>query len=186
MYLWRSPWKTRQLKAWIVISSKPLLPIKEGHGDKEAFAAGRQQTDKNQGLQCLQCTAPPVSSCQNLLGSINCVRCFQLTGSPVMTLRRGDLMAGCESRVAGDVKEQGGGTHLEKGHRVSRSVFRGKQWVGSVLGNFIWMQILVPCMQISKSRASPFAGVKHKRSIQEANRVKHKPITRRKENGIPC
>lgn len=85
-----------------------------------------------------------------------------------MTLRQG-IGRRLRSRVAGDVKEQGGGTHLEKGHRVSRSIFRGKHWVGSVLGNFIWMQILVPCMQISKSRASPFAGVKHKKSIQEAN-----------------
>lgn len=40
----------------------------------------------------------------------------------------GDLMADCEAEsLAGDVKEQGGGTHLEKGHRVPRSIFRGKQ-----------------------------------------------------------
>lgn len=38
--------KRHQLKAWFIISSMPLLPIKDSDGDKEASTAGRQQTDK--------------------------------------------------------------------------------------------------------------------------------------------
>lgn len=38
--------KRHQLKAWIIISSMPLLPIKDRDGDKEASTAGRKQTDK--------------------------------------------------------------------------------------------------------------------------------------------
>lgn len=58
--------KRHQLKAWFIISSMPLLPIKDRDGDKEAFTAGGQQTDKtNMVTQSSVSKSPGSTTCSS-------------------------------------------------------------------------------------------------------------------------
>ena len=93
-------YKRHQLKEWFIISSMPLLPIKDRDGDKEAVAtAGRQQKGKYQDGKPLMSKshhallpiAPQVEPCwkiyQNLpsLTAIN-IHCWQGNiGNPILT-----------------------------------------------------------------------------------------------------
>lgn len=53
--------KRHQLKAWFIISSGPLWPIKDKDGDKKPSAAGRQQTDKTDMATEADVWKPPVA-----------------------------------------------------------------------------------------------------------------------------
>lgn len=76
------PYKRHQLKAWFIISLMPLLPIKCREGEKKPFAAGRQQTDKNQYGSSFLSKKPPVSTV-HYISSQACGKTYQRLPSSI-------------------------------------------------------------------------------------------------------